>query len=393
MLPFTYLRRHSALRRLGQRLERGTKAWLYRALTPHARGHRTASPAALDGVRRVLLVRPNFRIGNAVIGARLIQALAEGRPDMEIDYLGTDTTHALFAGMPLSNYHALSRGMLVRPWRLLTLVSRLRRRRYDLAIQVGEGSLTGWAFTRLCRAHRTLGQRGRLEASYDWVGQTSPRHAHEQASTLAGDLGLPCPSRPWLVVTMAERAAVAGRWHALSEATAPLGIFVGGHLDKRLPLAFWQALMEELERRRRPYLVLLGPEEAALRAPLERACSDTGHVLPQLPLRDFLAVLANLGGLITPDTGPMHLAAALEVPVIALLRVEKSRHFAPRGAADLILFQPTPGHVAECACAFPTPPRTLVASCPGESRTPSAGAQAPAPPTGGNHRHHAYSAG
>lgn len=350
MFPLTYLRRHTAMRRLGRRLEKTAKRWIYRAVARGSRPARPATSEALHGVRRVLLIRPNFRIGNAVIGARLIQAFAEGRADIEVDYLGTDTTRTLFAGMPLSRYHALSRSMLVRPWRLARLLVRLRQRQFDLAIQAGENSLTSWLLMKTCGARQRLGQRGRLETSYDWVCHVSPSHAHERASSLAASLGLACAARPWLVVSEQERRAGVTRLISPLGLRASLGIFVGGHLDKRLPLEFWQDLLRDLEQRQKPYVVLLGPEEAAMRTPLESVSGEFGRVLPQMPLRDFLGVLANLECLVTPDTGPMHMAAALDVPVLALLQVEGSCKFLPQGPSDQALFRPTASEVAKHAC-------------------------------------------
>ncbi|CBV41456.1 glycosyltransferase family 9 protein [Halomonas elongata] len=346
MYLLTAIRRNERMRRLGKTLERSAKAWCFRLLSRRGGNARAAGPETLKGVQRVLLVRPNFRIGNAVIGARFIQALTESRADIEIDYLGADTTRALFEGMPLARYHALSRSMPLRPWRLLQLLMRLRRRDYDLAIQVGEGSLTSWLCMRLCGARRTLGQRGRLEASYDWVGDVSRGHAYEWGSALAASLGLAWEPRPWMVISARERAAAASLAGA-GDSTSPVGIFVGGHLDKRFPFSFWQALLGELERRRQPYLVLLGPEEEAGRARLEQACGFHGRVVPAVSLRCCAALLANLSRLITPDTGPMHMAVALGVPVVALLNVDGSRKFTPRGPEDRVLFRPAPARVAE----------------------------------------------
>jgi len=355
MFPFTYLRRHAAMRRMGRGLEKATKRWIYRAVARGSRQSRPATPEALHGARRVLLVRPNFRIGNAVIGARLIQAFAEGCPEIDIDYLGTDTTRVLFAGMPLAQYHAVSRSMLVRPWQLARLVVRLRRRNYDLAVQLGDSSLTSWLLIQCCGARKSLGQRGRLEASHDWVSDVPSSHVYELVSGLAASLGLACVSRPWLVVSEQERGNAVARLTSPTGRRASIGIFVGGHLDKRLPLEFWQDLLRNLERRRQPYVVLVGPEESALRAPLASSTGEFGHVLPQMPLREFLGVLANLRRLITPDTGPMHMAVALEVPVLALLQVKGSRKFSPQGEADLVLFRPTATEVAERICATPGP--------------------------------------
>ncbi|WP_111414827.1 glycosyltransferase family 9 protein [Billgrantia lactosivorans] len=347
MFLLTSIRRHPAMRKLGKRLERSAKAWCYRALSLRHRQAKAVTPNVLEGVQRVLLVRPNFRLGNAVIGARFIQALARDRPGLEIDYLGTDTTRALFSGMPLANYHGLSRSMLLGPWRLFSLLGELRRREYDLAIQLGEGSLTGWAFTQLCGARQTLGQPGRLEGTYDWVAEPAPAHAHALASSLAAPLGLACEPRPWLVLSRQEHDAALALLARLSLPPTAVGIFVGGHLDKRLPLRFWQALLRALEARQQPYVVLLGPEEARHLPALASTCGVHGRLLPPLPLREFAAVLAQLPQLVTPDTGPMHMAAALAVPVMALLNVPGSRRFAPEGPADLVLFQPDPETVAE----------------------------------------------
>ncbi|MCE8016184.1 glycosyltransferase family 9 protein [Halomonas sp. MCCC 1A17488] len=347
MFLLTSIRRHPAMRKLGKRLERGAKAWLYRALTKHARAGRPATPETLLGARRILLVRPNFRIGNAVIGARLIQALTQQRSEIELDYLGTDATQTLFVGMPLAHYYSLSRSMVLRPWRLWRLLIELRRREYDLAVQVGEGSLTSWLFVQLCGARQKMGQCGRLQATYDWVAGPAPARAHALANSLAAPLGLACEPRPWLVLSPQEHDAALALLARQSLPPSAIGIFVGGHLDKRLPLPFWQALLRALEARCQPYLVLLGPEEARHLPALASACGVHGRLLPPLPLREFAAVLSQLPRLVTPDTGPMHMAAALAVPVVALLNVPGSRRFAPEGPADLVLFQPDPETVAE----------------------------------------------
>lgn len=387
MRLLTSLRRHSAMRHLGRRLEKGTKSWLYRVLTSDTRPPRQGGDDPLDGVKRVLLVRPNFRIGNAVIAARLIQAFAEQRPDIELDYLGTDTTRVLFKGMPVVHYHALGRDMLLRPWQLIRLRRQLRERQYDLAIQMGGHSLTGWFAIHQANARSTLGQPGRLESRYDWVSPAPPQHAHELARSLATRLGLACVPRPWLVVSPQERRSAA--MTLAGGPSAALGIFVGGHLNKRLPLTFWCELLAELEARQRPYCLLLGPEEASLRSSLEQACGAHGRILPAMPLRDFVAVLANLARLITPDTGPMHIAAALEVPVVALLNIEGSRKFAPRGCDDLIRFQPEPAEVAASVTSAPRSPGVSPAPCRQATPVPARGKRS----IEGVPQTHAYPAG
>lgn len=346
MFLLTRLRRHTAMRQLGKRLEKRAKAWLYRRLAVSSAAP-PATPQTLEGVRRVLLVRPNFRIGNALISARLIQALAAGRPDLEIDYLATDTTVALFTGMPLTHCHALGRDMLLRPWKLAALWRTLRRRRYDLAIQVADTSLTGRLCLKAAGARRTLGADSRLAGLYDQVYRLPPGHNHvyDVAAVIARSLGLDCEARPWMTVSAAERARAMVGLRQLTDEPFEVGVFVGGHLNKRLPLDFWLALCDELNARGRRFMVLIGPEEAALRPALEARRGRLGRVAPAMGLRDFAATLAQLPRLITPDTGPMHMAVALDVPVTAVLNTALSRKFAPRGGADRVLLSPTPAQV------------------------------------------------
>lgn len=361
MTVLTRLRRHTAMRRLGKTLEKSAKAWLYRRLA-NSSDPAHAFPATLDGVTRVLLVRPNFRIGNALISARLIDAFARARPDIEIDYLATDTTVSLFKGMPLTHCHALSRDMLVRPWKLLALWRTLRQRRYDLAIQVADTSLTGWLCLKAAGARRTLGANARLAGHYDAVyplplGQT---HAYDMAATIAHSLGLDCETRPWMMISDTEQAQAQTQLKQLSHVPFDVGVFVGGHLNKRLPLAFWQALCDALNARGIRFILLIGPEEAALQPALQHHVGRHGHIAPSMPLRTFAATLGQLPRIITPDTGPMHMAVALDVPVTAVLNTAGSRKFAPRGHADQVLLSPTPAEVVDTitqtTCSVPVSP-------------------------------------
>ena len=358
----THLRRHSTLRRLGKTLEKNAKAWIYRRLE----GAYSATPAAPDtlkNVQRVLLIRPNFRIGNALISARLIKAFADSRPDIEVDYLATDTTHSLFDGMPIVHCHLIQRDMLLRPWQLYLLWRKLRQRRYDLAIQVADTSLTGWLCMKASGAKQTMGADARLKGAYNYVypAQKGQAHAYNMAANIARPLGLTCSPRPWMVVSDDEKQQAKAMLHDIAAPPFAIGLFVGGHLDKRLPLPFWQDLCRELNARQLAFIVLIGPEEEHLRPALEACRGMHGNIAPLMPLRTFAAVLTQLPRLVTPDTGPMHMAAALDIPVTAVLNIALSRKFSPRGADDQILISPQPVAVVEALINHRKPEYSLPA--------------------------------
>ena len=59
-----------------------------------------------------------------------------------------------------------------------------------------------------------------------------------------------------------------------------------------------------------------------------------------LEFRSFLAVLSLCRLLICNDSGPMHLAGLLEVPVVAVFGPQKPEWFGPRGTRDRVVIQP-----------------------------------------------------
>ncbi|HEY6328851.1 MAG TPA: glycosyltransferase family 9 protein, partial [Blastocatellia bacterium] len=57
-------------------------------------------------------------------------------------------------------------------------------------------------------------------------------------------------------------------------------------------------------------------------------------------LRGFLGVLSHCRLLVCNDSGPMHLANLLDVPVVAIFGPQRPEWFGPRGNQDLVVFRP-----------------------------------------------------
>ncbi len=68
-------------------------------------------------------------------------------------------------------------------------------------------------------------------------------------------------------------------------------------------------------------------------------CGETG-------LQDLAGVLSRLRLLVTNDSGPMHVAAALGVPVVAVFGPTDSRETGPVGDAHAIVREPV--HCSPC---------------------------------------------
>jgi heptosyltransferase-2 len=68
--------------------------------------------------------------------------------------------------------------------------------------------------------------------------------------------------------------------------------------------------------------------------------SSNVHQPLSLPLRQFMAVLSQCGLLICNDSGPMHIATALGVPVVAVFGPTEPAWFGPLGEENLVISQP-----------------------------------------------------
>ncbi|WP_254902849.1 glycosyltransferase family 9 protein [Halomonas sp. CSM-2] len=300
-------------------------------------------------IKKILIIRPNFRLGNALISTPAIDAFRERFPSARIDYLATDKTWPLLQQRPVDHFHLLSRTAILRPWQYVTLCRRLRAQNYDLAVQVSGGSTSGFIVTRLIGARYSMGARKGHQRWYSIEVEGKSSHAYDAIVNLTRPLGVACRNRPLLQLTEQERYQAITKIRQLFSLhiNQPsdsdfIAIFVGGHQNKRWPLAFWQMLIDDIEVCKIRYVVFLGPEEFRLLAPIEQRLMSSryGSLCPPLPIRHFAAVLERARLLVTPDSGPMHLAAAIDVATISLVRQKKSLAFVPREAYDTILWRP-----------------------------------------------------
>ena len=214
--------------------------------------------------------------------------------------------------------------------------------------------------TRLIGARYSMGSRKDDQRLYNIEVDAKSSHAYDFIVSLTRPLGVVCRNRPLLQLTVQERYQAMEKIQQLIglhsnhlSDSGFIAIFVGGHQKKRWPLAFWLTLIDNLEAHRIRYIVFLGPEEFRLLAPIEQRLMSSmyGYLCPPLPIRHFAAVLERARLLVTPDSGPMHLAAALDVATISLIRQKKSLAFVPREAYDTTLWRPEVSTVVEAILA------------------------------------------
>jgi heptosyltransferase-3 len=297
---------------------------LLRRLLPAPRP--PAEPLDAAAVRRVLVVRQDSRLGNLLLLTPLLQGIRDAFPSARTDILVSDAYGDILSRDPaVGEVLVLPKEMFwPDPTLPLRLFLRLRGRRYDLAFDASAMhafSLSSALITRLCGAARAVGfDRGdaRVFLNVPVPPPALPRHETSIQLSLLRHLapGSADAARPRCFLSDAERAEGRALWPSWGLDSRSVALFVGARAEKRWPLANFLALAERLRADGRRCAIFGGPAEAGL---LRGLGLPEGAVLaPPLPLRRFAAVLAGAAAVVTADTGPMHLAVALDIPTVEL---------------------------------------------------------------------------
>ena len=309
---------------------------------------------APDAVKKVLLVRPNFRIGNALLATPLIEALQTRFPDARVDVLTADSTRSIFERSEAARIHTTTRRSILRPWIVFSLFRTLRREGYDVALEGGMGSFSGGLWCWLCGAAFRVGVDGRNRRFINVpLGPVHPRHAYDWAVEVATRLGSSCSDHPVLRALSEDREEAAEVWReagVLQEdgSVRPyIATFVGGHLEKRWAGDRWVALIRALEERGLPVLVLVGPEEIGLAKRIAAQVDAGACVVAPGSLGRLAVLLGEARVVVSTDSGPMHLAVAAGATLLTLVLTRTSLRYTPRGERDATLVAPSADEVLQ----------------------------------------------
>lgn len=323
---------------LGKRVERHVK----RAVFGLIAGRRTPAATSVDlrRVRRVLLVRSNFRMGNLLLITPALAAIRAALPRARVDLVCAAGYAPLLAHDPdVDEVIPVDRRMLLRPASLARVVGHLRRQRYDLVIDCARGASFIGAF--LCGVsggrQRVATAGSRYQAFFDVLVPRSGRSVHKTELLLEflAAIGiLPVRRTMRVALTENEEGIAAARWHAwgLSRGTTVVGVSVGARGRKRWSADRFVRLVETIVRDLEARVVVFaGPEDGAVLDAIRGRLPHGAIICPPVAVRDFAALLARCTVVVTPDSGPMHLAAAVGTPTVTIVRSPSAAYYRPEG--------------------------------------------------------------
>lgn len=263
-------------------------------------GRRARAARRLPAARKVLLVRLDDRVGEALLTTPLVAALA-GR---EVHAVVHPKCARVLDGLP-----GLTKG-----WTYPGSLGALRAERFDAVIDCGnwaEPSVTALLVSRaIAGVGAVVGPAvgpGRALMDVPVPARADTQSERLQRLHLLSPLGI--TAEPPLAFR-APRAA--------PPAEARVVVNPGGRLDhRRVPRELFSGVCRALLAAGKTPVVTWGPGEEALASAV--VAGAPGAVLAAPTDLDGLAALMRAGGLtICNNTGPMHLSVALGVPTVGL---------------------------------------------------------------------------
>jgi len=345
-------------------------------------------PAALTDavdfsrVRRVLVVKLRFH-GDVLLATPVFSALKRRHPHLEIDALVYRETLEMLAFHPdIAQIHCIDRNWKRLGWSgqlrsEMGLLRTLRARRYDLLIHLTEhwrGPILKRALgiplavtERYARRERSrLWQRS---FTHHYAKPRNPRHKVESHLDAVRRIGI-YPDRKARALQLVPGAQAEASARAK---LARLGLaersFVLVHPTSRFLHKCWtvEGMAQLIDRLQGQMPVLLtaapnAPELGVIEAIRARTRTEPASLAGELALKELAYCIGAARLAVAVDSAPMHMAAAMQTPVVALFGPTSQAVWAPWQVPHRIVTSGLPcqpchlrgcgeGHVSDCLVA------------------------------------------
>lgn len=277
-------------------------------------------------------------VGNAVHVLPVLNSIKAHAPGAQITWIMQPGPAELVRGHPaVAEILTLDRSRGLRGW--LELRRELASRSFDILLVLQDYFKAGLV-AGMARAPIKIGLgRGRAR-DFSWLfvkhplPAQEPGHVQDQYLEYLEPLGVPARLEWGLEPTSQERARYAG----LLPAGRPIVAMVVGTTrpEKEWPLQRYALLADRLHDELGATTVLVGgkSDRETLAAQALNTLADHPPLnLLESDLRRLLFLIGEVDVLVTPDTGPLHMAVARGTPTVALMghtnpkRVGPYRHF------------------------------------------------------------------
>jgi len=290
--------------------------------------------------RPLKILAIQFRyFGDMVLVTPVLRAIREHYPNCELHLLAPEEVAPLVERLPwLTQFWAVprqrGRARFRQSW---PIVRALRAGRFDRSVDFG-GNDRGAILSLLCGARERLAPffpRGFLGRRFCYTRLVTPASGdtHETLRSLHVLSAWGITSTRSLETEIHPDPALAGFARQLLPEPKIVCHISSSQPKKEWPLAYWAELFRHTNARGQAMVFCAGitPREKSLLDDFKRFVPEAPCLAPEPDLARFLAILKQARLFVSGDTGPLHFAAGLGVPTIALFGASAAGQWAPFG--------------------------------------------------------------
>jgi heptosyltransferase I len=303
-------------------------------------------------------------IGDAVHVLPVANALKRAWPESRITWVIQPVPHSLVAG-----HAAIDRFVVFQRRRGLRALSgfrevaaELRGQRFDLLLGL-QVYLKAGLITGLAHARVKLGFDRRRARDAQWlftnhrIPPHTPQHVQDQYFEFLDYLGVNPAPVTWALSFSEQERRTQAEFFATLERSACAIVVGTSKAKKNWSPEGYARLLEAIEADYGLVPVIVGGASATERAIAERILAKTGaRVVNALgdDLRRLAYIVEGSALLVTPDTGPLHVARALGTPVVSLFGHTNPKRSGPYRAYEELVVDGYAEHEGE---DYPPTPR------------------------------------
>jgi heptosyltransferase-2 len=265
-----------------------------------------------------ILIIQTASIGDVILGTSLPETLHRDFPSANIDILVKKGNEGLFIGHPFFREVLIWDKKVSKYSNLLALIHRIRKKRYDLVVNIQRFFSSG-LITVLSGAAETRGfSKNPLSFLFSRRFQhTTDQGVHEVQRNfrLINDLAPSGPLLPRLYPSEEDHEKISYLTTSLFYTISPASLW----FTKQYPVKKWLELIENTDRRSKIYL-LGAPADRELCDEIAAGSDHPGvvNLAGRLTLLQSAVLMSGSRMNFTNDSAPMHLASAVNAPVTAI---------------------------------------------------------------------------
>jgi len=291
-------------------------------------------------INRVLIVRPNNRLGNLLLITPLVQEIAANFPNARIDLF----TRGGLGTVIFQNYHNVDRIIQLpkKPFEHLLDYAAgwlaIKRHRYDLVVNVVKHSSSGRLSTQFARSgFKIFGDIDEtITSKYDDHRHVAkyPVYNLRKYLSLAG---LKPINRPVPVLDIRLSVEEINHGHdvlldLVHNRKRTLCLFTYATGDKCYPPEWWEPFYDKLREQ--------FPDDNIIEVLPAENVSQLSFKIPSFystDIREVASLIANTDVFIGADSGIMHLSSSVQTPTVGLFKVTDPATFGPYGSGSIAI--------------------------------------------------------